>query len=236
MTDVSTTIYIKIEMRKTCYSLKLYYILCCGLIRSIINAVENFDYEAVGQAYDLYNKAIENQNKKQYDIALSKYQQAIDRYFYFPQAHQNLAILYEQYGNFEQAIYHHEKAVETIPKAYFNDGDDVDIFKGGAVSNLMSTYISSSYLQQYINRKSLNKDRGSITESDRKLEQTIELLYELQTSHTPPIPTVMFSLGNYLLIIGKKNEGVDKLLQLLSYYPNHVMSLLTLGNFFFKQN
>ena len=231
----------------------------------------SYDLDVIAKAYSVYNNAIAYQRDQQPDIAVHQYKLAIDIYPYFPQAHQNLAIIYDLQGQFKQAIHHHQLSYDVAKLAY--GIDDVYHFQVGAISNLMVTYISSNYLDEYIKRRILSKsyDRNTATlrlkedknvsnnrkneysndsdmqiitnnqddeieANDNRLEKVISILYEMQSTSTPPHPHAMFTLGQYLMAVDKKTEAVSKLQELLTFYPQHTMGLLALGNYYFKLN
>jgi tetratricopeptide (TPR) repeat protein len=96
-------------------------------------ALEEFDKALANDMYDtpsyaLYNSGLVYYNKKDYQQAINKYQQALQkdpRTIWRPQIEKNIGLIYLAQSNLSEAIRHFKTAVELSPSLY-----DAQLFLG----------------------------------------------------------------------------------------------------------
>lgn len=80
---------------------------------------EHFRFDIVNKAILVYNEAIRLHSLNDIAGAIASYRSAISINNQFPQAHQNIAILYDGEGEYDRAKYHHERSIEFAPNKQF---------------------------------------------------------------------------------------------------------------------
>ena len=63
------------------------------------------------RSYEAYNEGVAFWRKNEYRTAQLRYETAIRLNNAFPEAHQNLALVYELNGKMEDALYHHKQSI-----------------------------------------------------------------------------------------------------------------------------
>lgn len=87
------------------------------------------DIQVYNNAVLLYNDAIKHQSSGKIDSAVSLYEAAIAVMEVFPQAHQNVALLYDNNDKIELARYHNQRSIQYAPNP---------AFKATAILNLVN--------------------------------------------------------------------------------------------------
>ena len=172
----------------------------------------------INQAVIHYNNAIQlqtelsdNNNNKQDIITL--YLQSIQLYPTFCQAHQNLACIYESVGDITYAIYYHNMSILYA---------DTDIFKIGAIANLINIYLNTNMIQYepYKNNSYYN---------------ILELESLMSTYNIYP-PNAGFTLGNYYNYNGEYDKALVIFMTLYKENKYNINAIMNIGNYYFRKN
>eukprot|EP01040_Poterioochromonas_malhamensis_P008695 gene8695-9413_t len=182
----------------------------------------NGDYE---QALQYYYNAVKLHSSQPYE-AITLYEQAIKEHISFPEAHQNLGILYEQRGNFETASYHHHLAYDYSIQLNYPIQFQIQS---------KSNYISS---QLKFNTLSINLQIHSwIKECEQLYEKVLITLQQndKKAIEKTGIIDILFLLGLLYQKIEYYQKSVDYFQEIIQHYSeNHILSWLNIGNTFFS--
>ena len=87
-------------------------------------------------AYEAYNEGVSLTRSNQTDAAIAAYLRAVSLKADLPEAHQNLGMLYENKGDIESALLHHNKAVDL-------SAESSNTFRVGSLTNLAMALIKT---------------------------------------------------------------------------------------------
>lgn len=140
---------------------------------------------------------------------MEKYLKALELYKEFPEAHQNIAHLFDINKDYYLSRYHHQLSIQY---AHSNE------FKTYAINNLI-----------LIELKLLE------TKEKNKLLSFLTLLHEAD-SLLPNQVDILYTTSIIYEMIGDNENSVVYLNKILSINPKHSLALLNLGNYYFRCN
>ena len=157
----------------------------------------------------LYNEGVKCAREGDLLCAIDNYTKALAINSKFPQALQNLGLVYEQYGNFKEAIECHKKAINLAPD---------NTFKCGTITNLASTLIAQNGIANI----------DTVLSIGRLLEPVIEIGGDCAKDES-----VWFLLGK-TYFDAQMYEKAERIFQsLLKINPNNFKAILNIGNHHF---
>jgi predicted O-linked N-acetylglucosamine transferase (SPINDLY family)/glycosyltransferase involved in cell wall biosynthesis len=158
--------------------------------------------------------------------AIELYQEALNIDWDFPQAHQNLAILYDSFGRFDLSRKHHNLCYEIARKISLPLSYQITA-KLNLISNEIKFHAAEIFLQipqwiedcealrhQYTNELSVSEEQSS----GEHPEENIELL---------------FTLGLLYQQSGQYYKAIKLYEKIVNIDYNHLLSWLNIGNYFF---
>ena len=158
--------------------------------------------------YMLYNDALSLDRRGYQDLAILKYWEAIEMKSNFPEALNNLGVLYQKVGQIEKALELFVRAVECA---------DLSNLKADALNNLgHSIFILAG------------KDQTGIKEAQEVLKLALEEI--------PDHVDALYNYGKCLEELGNLQEAKKYYEDVLELYPEHVGAHINLGNFYFLNN
>ncbi len=178
----------------------------------------------------VYRMALEQQSTGGAEQAVQLYLEAVALYPQFQEAHQNLAVLYENLGNPSLSIYHNSLSFEAALRRADNS-----YFVSSALNNLLTTYLSTREINSAMN-----------LEAHPAVMRYINLLYRVQMLEQPPseLPATyvphagaLFTLSKVLLTLGQAETANNVTKRLLRFFPTHGVGLMNAaGHAFVRQN
>jgi predicted O-linked N-acetylglucosamine transferase (SPINDLY family) len=183
--------------------------LCVISFLLIVVAIVSEDYAVLQRAITLYNTANTNVQSASYQkLAVSQYEEALSYYWEFPEAHQNLGLLYEKLEEYKLALQHHLYSIQ-----YSKSKD----FQLEALTN---------YVRLEILLSPMSKDvlvRG-IREAENILQDCAGSASSLA------------AIALWYRQLGDSNKALHYLYRALDLQPSHVLTYLNIGNHFFLQS
>lgn len=142
------------------------------------------------------------------ETAISFYRSALEISWDFPHAHQNLAILLDQIGDFNGARLHHQHSISFAPS---------EDFKLRALSNLigLETRLEPN------NKVWLDNHISTLIQMSETLVNNTDLL---------------FSLASLYRRIGKTGLALENFMKIVAIEPNHSLATMNIGNYHFYRN
>jgi tetratricopeptide (TPR) repeat protein len=152
---------------------------------------------------------VESQSLGNDEIALVQYMSALADCLQFPEAHQNIALIYDRLGDFKMCKHHHNFSIEYAAS---------DLFKAFAILNLVNLEIKTPPYPSSV-----------------QLLDLIELINEARSLN--PIDAVVdYTAGLISEMMGRQHEAMRSFGQALAKNPMHYLSLLNIGNLYFRRN
>lgn len=149
------------------------------------------------------------QTNGELSAALKHYVAALELFSEFPEAHQNIAHLYEIFGDNSSSKKHHQLSIIFAPS---------DAFKAAAIVNLVTIELKSLV--------SISTD--DVTRLINMLNEA-----ELLASHSE---NILYTKGLVFERVGDFVQSLKYFNKALSINPKHSLSLLSIGNWYFKRN
>lgn len=183
-----------------CFAFAVVFLLCNA--STITTTVELLPF------YNAYNEAV---NEPDISRKINLYNYAISGKYDFPEAHQNLAILYDVLGQSELASHHHRAAC-TSQVATNN-------FRALCYCNLVTF--------QFGKLATRNIDG---------IRPLLDMLKEARRLD-PTCSNVLLTTAFMYIGIGHHNDAIIPLVSMLELEPSNVLGLLNIGNhYFYKSN
>jgi tetratricopeptide (TPR) repeat protein len=182
------------------------------------NKILYSDYDKYVEATTSYNQGIKCRNENNIQCATERYIYALSLMPIFPQAHQNLAIIFEEdyssINRHDKAIKHHLLSIEQSEDSKF---------KSGALTNLANVYMK------------VYGDFSSIKETDSRFQAVFKTLNDA-LKEWPNNIQCMLTMGVLHSQIGNYDQARDFFLKILVINPQDLHALLNLGNYYFHKN
>ncbi len=145
-------------------------------------ALWNYIIKSSDKSYLAYNnRGRIYERRKEWDLAMADYKQAIRINPNYAKTHKNIGMIYERKGDIPSAIAAYSKAIEVKPNysAAYNNRALLYI-KSGKMDLALADYNSAisadpRYILGYVNRGALFVERGDITRGLQDLTYAIEL-------------------------------------------------------------
>lgn len=182
------------------------------------NKVFNSDYDKYVEAVISYNQGIKCTEENNIQCAKEKYLYSLSLMPIFPQANQNLGILFEDdyssINRFEMSIKHHTLSVEQSEDSKF---------KSEALTNLANVYMR------------MYGDFSSIKETDSRFQTVFKILIDALIEWPNNIQS-MVTLGVLHSQIGNFEQARNLFLKVLGINQKNLHAILNLGNYYFHNN
>ena len=165
-------------------------------------------------------------SKKDLNIAISYFKEAIKNNFNFPHAHYNLGIAFKANGNIEKSIESYKKAIKINPnffEAYNNMGNSLKAngnFDEAIKSYNKAIQINKYSSESYNNLGNVFKDIGNYTLA---LEN-----YKYAYNYSPNSGIILNNLGNIYLDLGNRDYAIKNFNKALKINPNSIEAHINL--------
>ena len=179
---------------------------------------------------EIFNLALENHKKNNYEIAEKLYSDCIKKNPNYFDAHNNLGVLYNQLGEFQKAKNCYEKTIKinsADPSAYNNLGfvlNQLGDFEKSKKCYEKAIQINPNYFEAYNNFGNTLKELAQYQGAINCYQKAIQI--------NPNYVGAYNNLGNILQELGKYQDAMKFYEKAIQINPNYVDAYNNLGNIF----